>query len=154
VIYDVWTMNYERLFHYDDWANREEVALLRGIGAQQAAVRLLSHIIAAQWLWIARIRNEKAKMAVWPDLTLDLCASELDPLRGAWTNILQHVEVDSTIDYRNSKGEPWTSSVDDVLMHVVMHGAYHRGQIATVVRQVGQSPAYTDYIQARRTGAV
>ena len=39
-------------------------------------------------------------------------------------------------------------------MHVVMHGAYHRGQIATVVRQGGETPAYTDYVQARRTGAV
>src|SRR6266540_1390252 len=110
-------MQLERLFKYDDWANREEIALLRGIGEQQSAVRLLSHIIAAQWLWIARIRNEKAKMAVWPELTLEQCGAELDPLRGAWTNILQHVELDATIEYRNSKGEQWTSSVDDVLMH-------------------------------------
>jgi uncharacterized damage-inducible protein DinB len=154
VIYDVWTMNYDRLFSYDDWANREEVALLRGIGAPKPALRLLAHIIGAQWLWLARLRNEKPRMGVWPELTLDQCGSELDPLRGAWTYILQHVDHDSTIDYRNTKGEQWTSSVDDVLMHVILHGSYHRGQIATVVRQGGETPAYTDYIQATRTGAV
>lgn len=147
-------MQLERLFKYDDWANREEVALLRSVGATQPVLRLLGHIIGAQWLWLARLRNEKSKMAVWPELTLDQCASELDPLRGAWTYILQHVELDASIDYRNTKGEAWSSRVDDVLMHVVMHGAYHRGQIATVVRQGGETPAYTDYIQATRTGAV
>jgi|SRR5947208_55011 len=147
-------MQFERLFHYDDWANREEVTLLRGIGAPQPAIRFLSHIVGAQWLWLARIRNEKPKMAVWPDLTLDQCAAALDPLRGAWQYVLQHVEVDTQIEYRNTKGEEWTSAVEDILMHVVMHGAYHRGQIATVVRQGGETPAYTDYIQARRTGAV
>ena len=58
-------MQIERLFQYDDWANREEVALLRKLEVA-AAVRLLAHMIGAQWLWITRIRNENAKMAVWP----------------------------------------------------------------------------------------
>ena len=147
-------MQLERLFSYDDWANREEVELLRKIGAPQPALRLLAHIIAAQVLWLARLRNEKARMPVWPDLTLDQCASELDSLRVAWREILQRVDPDASIDYRNSKGEAWSSTVDEVLTHVVIHGAYHRGQIATLVRQGGQTPAYVDYIQATRTGAV
>jgi uncharacterized damage-inducible protein DinB len=41
--------------------------------------------------------------------------------------------------------------VDDILMHVVMHSAYHRGQIALEVRCAGQTPAYTDFIHAIRT---
>ena len=77
-----------------------------------------------------------------------------DPLRGAWAYILQHVDHDSTIDYRNTKGEQWTSSVDDVLMHVILHGSYHRGQIATVLRNGGEEPAYTDYIHCTRSGFI
>jgi uncharacterized damage-inducible protein DinB len=144
-------MQIERLFQYDDWANREEVALLRKHEVP-AAVRLLAHIIGAQWLWITRIRNENAKMAVWPELTLDQCANELDPLRDAWREILQSKDRDSKVDYKNSKGEWWASTVDDILTHVAMHGTYHRGQIATVVRQGGDVPAYTDFIHAVRTG--
>jgi uncharacterized damage-inducible protein DinB len=144
-------MQIERLFQYDDWANREEVALLRKHEVP-AAVRLLAHIIGAQWLWITRIRNENAKMAVWPELTLDQCANELDPLRDAWREILQSKDRDSKVDYKNSKGEWWASTVDDILTHVAMHGTYHRGQIATVVRQGGEAPAYTDFIHAVRTG--
>ncbi len=147
-------MNFERLFAYDDWANREEVTRLRDLGAPAGALRLLDHIIGAQWLWIERLRNEKQKTAVWPELTLDQAASELDKLREAWREILHHVDRTASIDYRNTKGEAWSSGVGDVLVHVVMHGAYHRGQIATLVRQGGNTPAYTDYIQATRTGAV
>ena len=147
-------MQLERLFTYDDWANREEVARLRGVASTAAALRLLAHIIAAQWLWITRIRDESAKMAVWPELSLDQCAAEIDRLRAAWQNILQTVDRESTIHYRNSKGEAWSNSVDDILTHVVMHGAYHRGQIATLLRQGGDTPAYTDYIQAVRTKAI
>ena len=147
-------MQLERLFTYDDWANREEITRLRGIAAPAAGLRLLAHIIGAAWLWIARIRNESAKMAVWPELSLDQCAAELDQLLAAWQEILQNVDRELKIDYRNSKGEAWSSSVDDILTHVAMHGAYHRGQIATLVRQGGDTPAYTDFIQAARTNAI
>jgi uncharacterized damage-inducible protein DinB len=54
----------------------------------------------------------------------------------------------------NSKGEPYTSSVEDILTHVVFHGAYHRGQIAAKMRESGLEPAYTDYIHAIRQGFV
>ena len=147
-------MQLERLFTYDDWANREEVARIRGLASPAPALRLLNHIVGAAWLWITRIRNEKAKMSVWPELTLEQCAAEIDGLRAAWQKILQTVDRETRVDYVNSKGESWSSSVDDILTHVVMHGAYHRGQIATIVRQGGDTPAYTDYIQAVRTNAV
>ena len=44
--------------------------------------------------------------------------------------------------------------MEDVLLHVVMHSVYHRGQIATEVRAAGHTPAYTDYIQAVRTDSI
>jgi uncharacterized damage-inducible protein DinB len=142
------SMQLTRMFAYDDWANREELARAR---ESAPALRLLNHIIAAQWLWIARLRNEKAKMAVWPELTIEQLPAELDGLRDAWRDILPDADLSSTVNYRNTKGEAWSSTVDDIVTHVLMHGAYHRGQIATVVRQGGQTPAYTDYIQAART---
>jgi DinB family len=39
-------------------------------------------------------------------------------------------------------------------MHVVMHGTYHRGQIAAEVRAAGGAPEYTDFIHAVRAAAV
>ncbi len=139
--------NFARLFAYDDWANREEVRRL--IAAPNRAVQLLAHIIGTQWLWLARLRGETSKMAVWPALSLDDMPRELDGLKAAWRE-----PRGGSITYRNSKGETWTSDVGDVLIHVILHGAYHRGQIATVVRGAGGEPAYTDYIHCTRIGAI
>jgi uncharacterized damage-inducible protein DinB len=59
-----------------------------------------------------------------------------------------------TVNYKNSKGEPWDSRAEDVLLHVVMHSAHHRGQIAADLRAAGATPAYTDFIHAVRQGLI
>ena len=143
----------ERLFRYEDWANREEVARLR-TSSNPAALRLLGHIIGAQWLWYARLHRELPREAVWPELSLDDCERSLDLIGSFWSEYVAGAPLDSTIQYVNSKGEPWESRVDDVLLHVLLHGAYHRGQIATVLRTGGEVPAYTDYIHCTRSGLI
>jgi uncharacterized damage-inducible protein DinB len=142
-----------RLFQYDDWANREEVDHLRTT-SNATALRLFGHIIGAQWLWYARLRGETSRAEVWPDLSLDDCARSLDLLGSFWTEYLAEAPLEEKVTYVNSKGETWTSRIEDVLMHVVMHGAYHRGQIATAVRSGGAEPAYTDYIHCTRSGFI
>ena len=46
--------------------------------------------------------------------------------------------------------ERYSSRIVDVLTHVIMHSAYHRGQIASDIRADGGEPAYTDFIHAVR----
>lgn len=58
------------------------------------------------------------------------------------------------IDYYNSKGEPFSSRVEDIITHVLMHSAYHRGQAALEMRAAGLQPAYTDFIHGVRQGFV
>src|SRR5688500_2726089 len=124
-------MNYERLFQYDDWADREEIAHLRRI-ENRRALRLLAHVVGTSWVWLSRVQRAAAKMAVWREVTIEQIAAELPLLRDAWTAFLS-THPSGFIEYVNSKGESWTSEIADVLTHVPMHGAYHRGQIATVV---------------------
>jgi uncharacterized damage-inducible protein DinB len=50
------------------------------------------------------------------------------------------------MEYRNSAGVPFHTSVADMLAQAALHGSYHRGQIALLVRQGGGTPAVTDYI--------
>lgn len=146
---------FERLFQYEHWANGEEVKRLREIGSPpERAVRLLAHIVGAEWLWIARLRGEKGKMPVWPEMSVDDCDREIRALEPAWRDYLRGASLDSTIEYKNTKGEPWRSRVSDVLLHVVFHGTYHRGQMAIVLRDRGAEPAYTDYIHCTRIGAI
>jgi uncharacterized damage-inducible protein DinB len=144
------------LFTYDDWANREAAtSVARAAAAPLKARKVLAHIFGTEWLWYARIAGGTAKMAVWPELTPEQCAAESSRLLETWQAFLGsagEAGMARPVAYKNSKGEPWNSSVGDILMHIVMHSAYHRGQIATLLRDSGGEPAYTDYIHAVRTG--
>lgn len=143
----------QQLFAYDDWANRETLASLeRAPKASPRAKKLMAHIVAAEWLWMDRMAGRAQRTAVWPELSLEQCREQLQLLQKEWQKFFaSHTEnLSAEFNYKNSKGENWSSHVGDAMMHVVMHSAYHRGQIAAEVRAGGSEPAYTDYIHALR----
>ena len=150
--------HYTRLFAYDAWANQEVLANLRA--AQTPSLRALkyvAHILAAERLWLERLEQREEKHRVWPEFTLDECQEQMAELAQLWKNYLaasSETDLAQSIQYKNSKGESWSSRKDDVLMHVIMHSAYHRGQIAADVRAAGLTPAYTDFIHSVRQGFI
>lgn len=149
--------DYRRQFAYDEWANHEVLAAMRSAGADARSLALLAHILAAESLWLERIKQEPPSSAVWPKSTLENCGAQVETMGRRWREYLeQSAETDlaQTVCYKNSKGEPWTSTVADILTHVILHSAYHRGQIASHMRENGKTPAYTDYIHAARQGLV
>ncbi|MBZ5645535.1 MAG: DUF664 domain-containing protein [Acidobacteriia bacterium] len=151
-----------RMFAYDDWANHECLAAIRAAGSNSSdAVGRMAHILSAQKLWLERLLQQKQSMPVWPTATIDDCMALADEISSAWRNYLERVanqfapgSLDDKVEYRNSKGEPWSSCVEDILMHVLFHSAYHRGQVALQMRASGVAPAYTDFIHAVRQGFV
>ena len=148
--------HYKRLFDYDRWANRESLASIKQEGQVSGkAMKLISHIIAAEWLWFERLTDSKRGMAVWPELTAQECEAELEKAADAWRDYLNRLapgDLGKEVSYTNSKGELWSSPVGDILTHLLMHSAYHRGQIASERRQSGQTPANTDFIHCARQG--
>jgi uncharacterized damage-inducible protein DinB len=147
-----------RLFVYDDWANQEVLASLRQAEIVPArSLKLMGHIFSAERLWLERLGQQKQTLPVWPDFTLQECETEAAELPGLWNNYLDGASeagLSSPVSYKNSKGESWTNRRDDILLHVIMHSAYHRGQIATDMRAAGFTPAYTDFIHCVRQGLV
>lgn len=147
---------FRRELEYDGWANAAVLASLAE-PAPGPALRWLAHILASEWLWLSRLRDEPARLPVWPDLSLEQCAAELTALQGEWmryVTTLSEEDLTDGVAYRNSRGEFWTSTVGDILTHVITHAAYHRGQIASAVRAAGGTPAYTDFIHAVRQGLI
>jgi uncharacterized damage-inducible protein DinB len=147
-----------RQFDYDAWANREVLAAIEAGGAGPTlaqALKLLAHIVSAERLWLERLGQQSQSLAVWPEFSIDQCKAQVDELAKLWGEYFSQVSsagLSAQVNYKNSKGEPWTSSVQDVLTHVVMHSAYHRGQIASLMRAGGGTPASTDFIHAVRQG--
>ena len=147
-----------RQFTYDAWANREVLQAIRAGGeGLERPLQLLSHILSAERLWMERLNQTPQSLPVWPKFDLVRCESEIADLKRLWSEYLELItagDLVQTISYKNSKGESWTSTIIDVLTHVVMHSSYHRGQIATCMRENGLTPAYTDFIHAVRQGFV
>jgi uncharacterized damage-inducible protein DinB len=148
--------HHRRLLAWDAWANREAIASLRAAATPPPrALRFMCHVPAAERLWLGRLRQDPAPVVVWPELTLDQCAAEAESVAGDWPRLLDGpppADLERKVAYRNSLGESWTSTVGDILTHVVAHSAYHRGQVASELRAAGFTPAYTDFIHAVRQG--
>ena len=150
-------MSFGRLYGYNAWANRLAAAAVRAGGAPATALRVLGHVVGAERLWLARLEGVTAPLAVWPALSVAECEAECAALTDVWGAFLRAADpgrLREVIAYVNSKGDPWRSSVGDILTHVVLHSSYHRGQIASQLRAAGAEPAYTDFIHATRTGLV
>lgn len=146
-----------RQFAYNAWANGEVLETIRKNGELERAVQLMSHIVAAERVWLERLKQQPQSVAVWPKPDLDQCRANAADLARLWHDYLDLItagDVSLEISYKNSKGELWSSTIIDVLTHVIMHSAYHRGQIASHMRENGQTPPYTDYIHAVRQGFV
>src|SRR6266545_1562910 len=133
--------HFHRQFAYDGWANQEAVASIAKVKpAPPGALRFLSHLVSAQWLWLERLERQKQTFEVWPAWSLAECdvqAAKLPPLWQQYLGGLKPAALASPVSYTNSKGERWTNAIADVLTHVLLHSAYHRGQVATDLRGAG-----------------
>lgn len=147
-----------RQFVYDEWANKEVLKAVSASGAaDQRSLQLMSHIFAAERLWLERLKQQPQSVPVWPELDLAQCEEQAAELGKLWREFLSLAtagDLLQSVSYKNTKGEDWSSTIVDVLTHVVMHSAYHRGQIASHMRANGQTPAYTDFIHAVRQGFI
>ena len=147
-----------RQFAYNDWANREVLAVIRAsTGGSGRSLQLMAHVLSAERLWLERLKQQPQSLSVWPALDQEQCETQAAELGRRWREYLELItagDLAQSVSYKNSKGEAWTSTVLDILTHVVMHSAYHRGQIASHMRTSGQTPAYTDFIHAVRQGLV
>jgi uncharacterized damage-inducible protein DinB len=150
--------HYEQLVSYDEWANLEMIASFRAVGSPPArSLKYMAHIIGAEHVWLTRLLRREPPLPVWPELSVERCEEQVRGLSGQWRNYLASgsaAVLEQSIAYKNSKGESWKSLVRDILTHVFMHSAYHRGQIAADMRQAGHVPAYTDFIHGVRQGLV
>ncbi|HLA14614.1 MAG TPA: DinB family protein [Gemmatimonadaceae bacterium] len=143
-------MPFARLYDHLCWADRQVLERLRSTGNPPArALALYAHVLGAEHVWLMRIHSRPATVAVWPSLTLDECealASANCEAFGQLVKTLTPASLATPIAYRNTAGESFISTLEDILAHVALHGSYHRGQIATTLRESGEVPASTDYI--------
>ena len=143
-----------RLFQHLAWADERVLQSLRtGHAVVQRGLDLYAHILGSEHNWLSRIQSSAPTLAIWPNLTLDECERVHKENVSAFNALVSSLTpelLQKPITYRNSAGDQFTSTVEDILTHVSLHGAYHRGQIAALIRAAGDTPSPTDYIAFTR----
>lgn len=139
------------MFAYNSWANNLFLDCLSDNTVANAKVYLLmSHLLAAEEIWLCRLKSKMpSQQKLWQEMDLPNLKEKAKESYLAWDLWLQgyHSEDFSTeISYYNSKGQAFTTSVADILAHVINHGTYHRAQIATLLRLESVDPPSSDYI--------
>jgi uncharacterized damage-inducible protein DinB len=143
-----------RRFRYHFWATHR---LAEALGREhERASAYLAHACTSDLVWLMRLRGEStAGIELWPALdpadVRDLARSN----EAGWTGYLadsQDASLAGIVAYRNQRGESYETPAGDIIEHVLLHGAYHRGQAAAAIRAAGSAPPATDFIVWVRGG--
>ena len=139
-----------RLFSHLTWA--DELlwsALATERPGDTDAWREYSHIIGAEEVWLSRVEGRPSRLPVWPQVTRDELRAAREQLVAGYSRFLDALtaeSLDTDIHYINTAGKAFTTKLVDILVHVALHGQYHRGKINLLLRQTSVEPVPTDYI--------
>ena len=155
------------LLDYHYWARDRLLAALeplppeqfnRDLGSSFKSIReTVVHTYAAEWAWHSRWHGQSPTVLMTSDAFPDVAA-----IRHAWTDHEKKMRafleglgedgVTRVIEYKLLSGQPGSSPIWQMLQHVVNHASYHRGQVTTMLRQLGAQPAKSmDMIAFYRT---
>jgi len=153
------------LYGFNAWANQRVFDRCAALSQEQFAQRIISsypsvretlvHIVAGEWIWLELWRGrthaaeERQRYAAqFADLgTLRAGWSELEKERQGFLGTLTEADLERVVEYRSVRGNRFAYSLRRMLQHVVNHSTYHRGQVITLLRQLGASPCATDYLR-------
>ena len=149
------------LFAFNAWANHRVLAAAEALTTEQYTKPLgssfgsvrdtLAHICGVEWVWLERMEGRSPSAIPQATEYPNLVA-----LRARWAETEKHwleyvsrldqAELDEEVDYKTlsfgaSRDLRW-----QMMQHVVNHGTYHRGQVITMLRQLGAKGASTDLI--------
>lgn len=118
-------------------------------------LKLVRHVAVAERVWLSRLQGKgTTQYSLWEEAD-DLTAirtmfEENAEQYRVYIDELEESELDKMIDYANQSGVPFRTSVRDILLQVLLHGQYHRGQINRALRIESAEPAQVDYITFAR----
>lgn len=138
-----------KLYQYNAWANSRVIkALTRQLVRDEKILSIMGHIVAAQFLWLHRIKGlPPAEVKLWGDYSLEKVTEMAEEAGILWLKFVDANEnFDRELTYTNYVGDPYVNNVETIMIHLVNHSSYHRAQIAMLLRQKGLEPINTDFI--------
>jgi len=156
------------LYDYNAWANHRsldaasalsEEKFVQAMGSSFGSVRdTLAHLYGAEWIWLERFQGRSPSSL--PDTTQFKNMAEL---RERWSELetrllgfvrgLTRTDLERVFEYKTLKFGVYSNPLWESMQHLVNHGTYHRGQVTTLLRQLGAQPMATDLMHFYRERA-
>lgn len=149
------------LFDYNSWANRRTLdacaaldseQFTRDLGSSFRSVRdTLVHIGGAEWIWLERWHGRSPQGmppgSDFPDLeSVRRRSAEIERNLLDYVASLTPENLQRVMRFKAMNGAAMAEPLWQCLQHLANHGTYHRGQITTMLRQLGAKPVGTDLI--------
>lgn len=138
------------LLNYELWANQRVIqALETADNAPARAIAVMGHILSAQQVWFGRVIKETTYVAIWENIPVSWLGETAERQHRqiiSYINGLAESELLMPVEYVNSKGESYQSTLIDILTHMSHHAAYHRGQVVQLIRPLLEEAPVTDFI--------
>lgn len=149
------------LYSYNRWANAKILDAASKLTPEQfvsdmksshRSVRdTLTHLLAAEWIWLERWNGVSPPALLDPQgfSTVESIRNRLDEVEDGYRKFIDELTdalLDQIIAYKNMKGEEWKYSLGHMMQHVANHSSYHRGQVTTMLRQLGAEAVSVDLL--------
>ena len=147
---------YLNLFNYNYWANRQLPTALKSAGNKiDSELKLISHIISTQDLWLKRLNSTSVfLMDIWETFPIQEIEILSNSSSANWQKFIKKQNrknfENKLCVYKNSEGVEFTNLQVDIMQHVITHSNYHRGQINLLPHNSKLEPIKTDFISFRR----
>ncbi|HEV2854334.1 MAG TPA: DinB family protein [Thermoanaerobaculia bacterium] len=148
-----------QLLLYTLWADRVLLDAARGVSPEHltrdagvsfgSMLGTLSHVLGSQRRWLARFVGQDSAIS-------DPAFPNAEGLAAGWSETASQLEfflasltedqLAAEITWTNDRGEVITRPLWQPVFHMVNHSTYHRGQVVSLMRQMGYQPPKTDLI--------
>lgn len=154
------------LLAYTVWADRTVLGalretrpedLVRDTGSSFGSVLgTMAHVLGAEQLWLSRLLGVPLpRLPGGEDFpALDVLAASFEdfwPQLEFYLAALAEEQLAGDFSWISTEGDSRAAPLRQVLLHVVTHSAYHRGQVAAQLRQLGRPAPSTDLLDWRGT---
>jgi uncharacterized damage-inducible protein DinB len=146
---------------HNRWAFDRQLHACAGLSGEQFSRRLggsfpslqetLAHLVAVEWLWLERWRGRSPTALIAADELPTLAAiterwRSVEREMRSYLASLDENALDGRCTYVNTRGERWTYPLWRMIVHLLNHQSYHRGQVTTLLRMLGLEPPRVDFL--------
>jgi uncharacterized damage-inducible protein DinB len=157
----------KELFAHNYWARDRQLQVCAALTGEQflrplansfPSVRdTLVHLLAVEWLWLERWRGRSPRVLLSPEdfPTLAALCERWDTVEQEMMRYLAELPegaLEEPMTCVSTRGNTWTYSLWRMMVHLLEHQTYPRGQVTSLIRQLGHEPPKVDFLDGQDAG--